>query len=98
MRTINWITSPKVITLHGVPLLHLKKIALNKIFPIDMRTNRSEQKIREIKTSMFNGKKIPPIWLSPIKGGFRIYDGNHRYYATLDLIGKSGTIYAYVAR
>jgi hypothetical protein len=99
---INWDKSVKSITAGGNFILPLKEIPLSKIETslLSTRTSFNVKKIESLKKSMVNQEKIPPILMDRTHNKnfkpYRIFDGHHRYYATLDLLGESGKIMAFV--
>lgn len=77
----------------GLYILRIKEIPLKDIYTYFDRKNLERlEVIDEIKMSMKNGKKIPPIILEKRRKKWHIFDGNHRYYAALDLLGENGKV------
>jgi hypothetical protein len=96
---IKWDTSIKTLNICDIKL-NLKKVALKDIRIFFLRSVYSKpsdiKTIESLKSAMKRGEPIPPILLEKHRGYYTIYDGNHRYYAALDLLGEKGSIYAWV--
>jgi hypothetical protein len=96
---IKWDTSKRVIHIHNMTLIR-KNIPLKKIrVSFDrsvFNTAHDKESFEYLRKAMIAGKTIEPILLEKRKGFYTIFDGNHRYYVTLDLLGIDGYIMAWV--
>jgi ParB-like chromosome segregation protein Spo0J len=72
----------------------LKEMSISQIIPMYKEEVFNKKKIDALEQAMRNGKHIEPILVqkSHIKNKYRIFDGNHRYYAAIRIIGKKGKI------
>lgn len=74
--------------------IFLKEIPANQIIPMFKEDIFNKKKIDTLESAMRNGKYFDPILVvkSHIKNKYRIFDGNHRYYAALRIVGERGKL------
>ena len=63
----------------------LKTVAVSELRPwepmIKMRDLPSQRTVASLVKTLQQGGRIPPLLVTPVRGGYRIIDGHHRYAA-----------------
>jgi ParB-like chromosome segregation protein Spo0J len=96
---IKWDISKKQFKFRDLTF-RLKEVPIKDIDPQFQVSVFDKRKLSLLAKAMKDGEIIPPILLERNRRTKRwsVFDGNHRYYAALSLLGETGKVVAWYIR